>query len=161
MNFTNCLCLIICECMLLSCPVRFSEWIHTLQFTLNVKELLDQSRRQVWVSKCEFTLRLVRDMIITYSQMHRTDKYSQHSSIFWPVWLNGWVFVYELSGCGFESRCCHWFSVLKHFNTARSKYVPGGKMFENTKTKYVPMVKMFQYPQIVYYLLEVHKKYRK
>ena len=20
---------------------------------------------------------------------------------------NGWVFVYELSGCGFESRCCH------------------------------------------------------
>ena len=22
------------------------------------------------------------------------------------VWLNGWVFVYELSGCGFESRCC-------------------------------------------------------
>ena len=25
----------------------------------------------------------------------------------WPVWLNGWVFVYELSGCGFESCCCH------------------------------------------------------
>ena len=22
-----------------------------------------------------------------------------------PVWLNGWVFVYKLSGCGFESRC--------------------------------------------------------
>ena len=38
--------------------------------------------------------------------MHRTDKYSQHSSIIWPVWLNGSVFVYELSGCGFESRCC-------------------------------------------------------
>ena len=36
-----------------------------------------------------------------------TDKYSQHSSIIWPVWLNGWVFVYELSGCGFESRCSH------------------------------------------------------
>ena len=26
---------------------------------------------------------------------------------FRPVWLNGWVFVYELSGCGFESRCNH------------------------------------------------------
>ena len=25
----------------------------------------------------------------------------------WPVWLNGWVFVYEISGCGFESCCCH------------------------------------------------------
>ena len=39
--------------------------------------------------------------------MHRTDKYSQHSSIIWPVWLNGLVFVYELSGCGFESSCSH------------------------------------------------------
>ena len=24
-----------------------------------------------------------------------------------PVWLNGWVFVYELSDCGFESHCSH------------------------------------------------------
>ena len=24
-----------------------------------------------------------------------------------PVWLNGWVFVYELSGSGFESSCSH------------------------------------------------------
>ena len=23
------------------------------------------------------------------------------------VWLNGWVFVYELSGCGFESSGSH------------------------------------------------------
>ena len=22
----------------------------------------------------------------------------------WPVWLNGWVFVYALSGCGLESK---------------------------------------------------------
>ena len=49
----------------------------------------------------------VRDMIRTYSQMHRTDKYSEHSSIIWPVWLNGWVFVYELSGCGFAYSCSH------------------------------------------------------
>ena len=39
--------------------------------------------------------------------MHRTDKYSEHSSIIWPVWPNGWVFVYELSGSGFESSCSH------------------------------------------------------
>ena len=31
----------------------------------------------------------------------------QHSSIIWSVWLNGWMLVYELIGCGFESRCCH------------------------------------------------------
>ena len=46
-------------------------------------------------------------MIRTNSQMHHTDKYSQHNTIIWPVWLNGWVFVYELSGCGFESSCHH------------------------------------------------------
>ena len=26
-------------------------------------------------------------------------------SIIWPVWLNGWVFVFELNGCGSESIC--------------------------------------------------------
>ena len=46
-------------------------------------------------------------MTKTYSQMHRTDKYSEQSSIIWPVWPNGWVFVYELSGSGFESSCSH------------------------------------------------------
>ena len=54
-----------------------------------------------------FTLKLVCDMIITYSQMHLTDKYSQHSSIIWQVWLNGWVFIYKPNGCRFESHCCH------------------------------------------------------
>ena len=39
--------------------------------------------------------------------MHHTDKYSEHSSIIWPVWLNGQVFIYELSGCGFKSSCSH------------------------------------------------------
>ena len=39
--------------------------------------------------------------------MHRTDKYSQHSSIIGPVRLNGWVFVYELNGCWFVSCCSH------------------------------------------------------
>ena len=34
-------------------------------------------------------------------------------SIIWPVWVSGWVFVNELSGCGFESRCC--LSVFDYF----------------------------------------------
>ena len=38
--------------------------------------------------------------------MPRTDKYSQHSLVISPVWLNGSVFVYELRGCDFKSRCC-------------------------------------------------------
>ena len=39
--------------------------------------------------------------------MHDTDKYSKHSLIIRPVWLNGCVFVYQASSCGFESRCSH------------------------------------------------------
>ena len=39
--------------------------------------------------------------------MHHTDKYSQHRSIIYPVQLKGWVFVYELSGSGFDSSCSH------------------------------------------------------
>ena len=46
-------------------------------------------------------------MIITSSKMYRTDIYLQHSSIMWPVWLNGWVFVYQLSRFRFLSSCRH------------------------------------------------------
>ena len=35
--------------------------------------------------ECRLTLKRVRDIIRTYSQMHRTEKYSQLSSIIWPV----------------------------------------------------------------------------
>ena len=48
-----------------------------------------------------FTLKRVSD-ITTYNEIHRTDKYSQLSSIIRPVWLNGSVFVYKLSLCEFE-----------------------------------------------------------
>ena len=56
---------------------------------------------------CGFIPKCVCYTIRTYSQMRCTDKHSQHSSSIWSVWLNGWVFVYELSGCGFESRWSH------------------------------------------------------
>ena len=50
--------------------------------------------------ECRCTLKLVHDIALTYSQMHCTHKNSQHCSINWSVWLNGWVFVYKVSGCG-------------------------------------------------------------
>ena len=59
------------------------------------------------IIECRFTLKRVHDMKRTHSQTHRTDNSSQLSSIIWPVCLNGWVFVYELSGYGFESHCSH------------------------------------------------------
>ena len=39
--------------------------------------------------ECGFTLKRLRDMARTYNQMFRTDKYSEHSSIIWPVFPNG------------------------------------------------------------------------
>ena len=128
----------------------------TLYSCLNVKELLAQSRREIWsFSGCNWSVWLNSWLFVyelggsgfesscshlsfrygacfkqgvpwhsgnyrvwihsekrtrhtrTYSQMHRTDKYSGHSSIIWPVCLNVWVFVYELNGSGFESSCSH------------------------------------------------------
>ena len=58
-------------------------------------------------AECGFTVKHARGMIITYSQMHRTNEFSHHSSIIWPVWLNDSLFVYEQSGCGFEFRCSY------------------------------------------------------
>ena len=55
--------------------------------------------------ECGFNLKSIRDMIRTYSQLHCTDKYSEHSLIICSFWPNGRVFVYELSGSGFESSC--------------------------------------------------------
>ena len=53
------------------------------------KELLDIQA----TVECGFPLKCVHDIIRTYSQMQRADKYSQLSAIIRPVWLNGWVFV--------------------------------------------------------------------
>ena len=57
--------------------------------------------------ECELTLKRVRDMTRTYSQMHYIGKYSEHSSIIWSVLSIGWVFIYELSGSEFQSSCSH------------------------------------------------------
>ena len=39
--------------------------------------------------ECRFTLKRVRDMLRTSSKIHRTDNYSQHSSINWSVCPDG------------------------------------------------------------------------
>ena len=39
----------------------------------------------------------------TYNHLVRKRTLNQ----FRPVWLNGCVLIYELSGCGFDSRCSH------------------------------------------------------
>ena len=74
--------------------MRVFLWISNSTSVLS-KEFLDI---QVTI-ECGFTLKCVCDMIRTYSQMHHTDEHSQHNLVILPVWLNVWVFVYELSGC--------------------------------------------------------------
>ena len=67
-------------------------------------DVVDIEKPEVILSDCNGT---VLDMIKTYSQLRCTDKYLQHSSIIWPVWLNVWVLVYEIIGCGFKSCWSH------------------------------------------------------
>ena len=58
----------------------------------------------------------------------------------WPVWLNGWVFVYELSVCGFESRCSHLNIFLiklihPHFNHGFQKQKQGCELKHIVSTR--------------------------
>ena len=91
-----------CEYLSVRCIWLYNLIISRTRFRVNPHSIVAWLWRNL-----VFTLKCIRDMIITYSQMHRTDKYSQQISIIWPVWLNGWVFIYELSGCRFEPSCSH------------------------------------------------------
>ena len=94
-----------CEYLYVRCIWLYVPIISRTRFRVNQRSIVAWMSRTSLLETCPISE--VRDMIRTYSQIHRTYKYSQHSSIIWPVWFNGWVFVYELSGCGFESCCCH------------------------------------------------------
>ena len=76
-----------------------SNWTRTHSHLVHKRTLNHLAKLAKWLTS-RFTLKRVRYMTRTHSQMHRTDKYSQHSSILWPVWLNGWVFLYQLSVVG-------------------------------------------------------------
>ena len=70
----------------------------TLFSYLNVKELFTRNRRDIWSLSDSNGIR-------THNRLFRKRTLSHLAKR--PVWLNGWVFVYELSRCGFESRYCH------------------------------------------------------
>ena len=100
---------------------------------LNVKELLALSRLHIWslgdsnkiqnhnylvckrkrnhlakLAKCLTCVVGTSVQCIWVCYYHVTHKFQSEFTLYSvPVWLNGWVFIYELSGCGFESRCCH------------------------------------------------------
>ena len=76
-----------------------SESIH--YSCLNVKELLAWNRREIWgLSNCNGT------RTQNHSVRKRTLSHLDKLANGWVVkWLNGWVFVYELNSCEFDSRC--------------------------------------------------------
>ena len=66
--------------------------------SLNVKDLLARSRRHIWSLSDSNVIRI-------HNQIVRKWTFNYLAKLAWSVWLNGKVYVYELSDCGFESRC--------------------------------------------------------
>ena len=91
-------------------------------FCLNVKELLASRRLHIWSLSNSKGIRTHNDLVREGTINHLAKLanwlscvvstyvygtlFNHCVSIILPVWLNGWVFIYGLSGCGFESRCC-------------------------------------------------------
>ena len=82
---------------IMSCT-RFRVNPHSILYNcLNVKELLAQNRHGIWsLSGCN------RTQIYNHLVCKRTLNHLAKL-----VWLNGSVFIYKLSGCGFKSCCSH------------------------------------------------------
>ena len=79
------------DCMFLLVKYAFQSKSTLYNYLNDVKELLARSRRKIWsLSDCNWTR--TRNHLVRLTQpFGQTD--------------HGWVFVYELSGSGFESSC--------------------------------------------------------
>ena len=75
---------------------------YTFYICLNVKELLARNRRNIWsLSDCNRTR--THNHLVRKQTLSHLVSWPNH----WSVWPNGWVFIYKLCGCGFESHCSH------------------------------------------------------
>ena len=84
------------NCIFLSCHVHVNTVSEsTLCSGLNVKERLAQNRHSIWsLSDCK-RIQIHNQLVCKWTLIHLAKL----------VWLNGWLFVYELTGCGFKSYC--------------------------------------------------------
>ena len=85
--------------VIIASPMRMRVNPHSVVAWMSRKCLLDAG--------ANITVKRIRDVITTCSQLHGTDMYSEHSSNIWSIWPNGWVFIYKLSGSGCESSSSH------------------------------------------------------
>ena len=74
--------------MFLSCHIRVSKWIHTL-----------------WLPECQGTpcSKQARNLKFKWLQLDSNPEQFSSETNTQTIWLNGWVFIYELRGSGFES----------------------------------------------------------
>ena len=82
--------------MFLSCHVRVSEWIHTLYLPECQGTPCSKQARKLKFKLSDSTGLKPRSIYFV----------NEHLAI-WSNWPNGWVFVYEVNGSGFESSCTH------------------------------------------------------
>ena len=68
-----------------------------MHFRVNLHSIVAWMSRNSLLKACPKSEVQVTATELCKCKMHHTGKYSQYSSIIWPVWLNGWVFAYELS----------------------------------------------------------------
>ena len=91
------MCKVANKCLNVRERVEVVEWnkmvpslpLLSCELSVSVKENPDRKKNIQATIECGFSLKRVRDVTRTYSQIHRTDKYSERSSIIWPVWING------------------------------------------------------------------------
>ena len=90
MSYQKIYMLIVCSYHVTSAVQRES----TLYSCLKVKELHARSRLEIW-SLSDFKGNW------THNHLVRKQTFNHIAKLAWnmPVWLNGWMFVYELSGC--------------------------------------------------------------
>ena len=86
-----------------------SNGIRTYNLLVRKQKLDHLAKLAKWLMCCEYLSLwcIWLYVIIMLSPTRFRVNLHSFSSIIWSVWPNGWVFVYELSGCGFESCCCH------------------------------------------------------
>ena len=78
------------------------------ELTSDIAPLLSKNLLDIQATvECGSTLKRIYDMIRTHNQLHHVHKYSQNSSEISPVWLNGFMCLYESRCFDFESGWCN------------------------------------------------------
>ena len=82
------------------------NWTRTHNHLVHKRTINDLAKLAKWLS-CVVSTYLYGAFDYMFLSCHIRIQSESTVCIIWLVWPNGWVFVYELSGCGFGSSCSH------------------------------------------------------